>query len=129
MAAPKTALNHNHASTARNFGNTAQGLLKVKLTETGRSASAIRPLLIRPDEVLSLKRAAHHAGRSEAAVRRLCREFGIARQLGASGRIEVSAPGLEMVLHNDLEALEHLRQGEREHPSVRRYLDHLGLPS
>ncbi len=42
--------------------------------------------------------------------------------------MEISAPGLEMVIHGDFEALDKLRMGEREDPVVRRYFEWLGLP-
>jgi hypothetical protein len=34
-----------------------------------------------------------------------------------------------MVLHRDMTALALLRRGDREHPRVRRYFEHLGLPT
>lgn len=85
------------------------------------------PLLIAPDDVIPLKEAAHRASRSLDTVRRWVVDYGIGRQLGPGGRIEVSAPALEMVLHGDWDALRLLRAGENAHPRVVRYRVHLGL--
>ena len=87
------------------------------------------PLLMHPDEVMTLKEAAHRANRSVDATRRIVHEYRIYRQMGRSGRIEVSALGLEMVLHDDCVALDFLRAGERSNPVVAKYLRHLGLSS
>ena len=86
------------------------------------------PVLMRRDEVIALKRAVVHSGKSEATIRRWCKAHGIARQSGPAAPLEISLLALEMVLHADLEALELLRNGERSNPIVRRYVDHLGLP-
>lgn len=88
-----------------------------------------RPLLMHADEVLSLKEAAHRANRSVDRMRRLVDEYGIGRQMGRAGRVEVSALALEMVLHGDDVALERLKGGDRSHPAVVVYLRHLGLPT
>lgn len=94
------------------------------------SASIARrlPVLMRRDEIITLKRAAHHAGRSAKTIRRWCQEHGIARQSSSSAPLEISLLALEMLLHGDLEALEMLRAGQRSAAEVRRYVDHLGLP-
>ena len=80
-------------------------------------------------EVISLKRAVHHVGRSPDTVRRWCRIHGIARQSSPTAPLEISIVGLTMVQHGDLDALERLREGRRDLPEVRRYLEHLGLPT
>lgn len=85
-------------------------------------------VLMHRDEVIPLKRAMDHSGKSEPTIRRWCRAYGIARQSGRSAPLEISILGLEMVLHADFEALEALRAGDRASPLVRRYVDHLGLP-
>lgn len=82
---------------------------------------------MRPGEVLSLKRAADHAGRDDSTLRRWAKIHGIARQAGRNARLKFSAPGLEMVLQGEFDALEHLRAGRRNHPDVVRIFDHLGL--
>lgn len=82
---------------------------------------------MRPDEATSLKAAARYARRDVKTVRRWCRQFGVCRQVVPGGPVEISRPGLEMVLAGDMEALERLRSGDRAHPSVARYYDFLGL--
>lgn len=86
------------------------------------------PVLMRPDECLNIKRAAHHAGKNDRTIRRWIKQHGIGRQSANGGPYDVSLPALEMVMHGDLAALEMLRSGQRSAPAVRRYLDFLGLP-
>ena len=88
---------------------------------------APKAILMRPDEIVGLKRAALHAGRSVDTIRRWSRHYGIARQAGPGAPLEVSLLALEMVLHSDFDALEELRAGRRGSPLVVRFLDHLGL--
>ncbi len=91
-------------------------------------AAKLAPILMKPDEVLHLERAAYHAGKSTDTIRRWCRRHGIARQSCPNAPLEISAVGLEMVLHGDFDALEILRAGGRSDPAVRKYIDHLVLP-
>lgn len=86
------------------------------------------PVLMKPEEIIILKQAANRAGLSVDTVKRLCRKHGISRQSGPNSRMQISALGLEMVLHDDMAALDALRCGRREDRLVRRYLNHLGLP-
>lgn len=86
------------------------------------------PILMKPDEIICLKEAAHRARRTEKTTSGLCKEYRIVRQAVPGAPLEISAPALEMVLHNDVEALELFRRGRRSHPRVMLYFDHLGLP-
>ncbi len=79
-------------------------------------------------DIINLKKAVELARRSPKTVRGWCRQHGIGRQSGPCAPMEISAPGLEMVIHGDFEALDKLRMGEREDPVVRRYFEWLGLP-
>ncbi|MCD1644803.1 hypothetical protein [Aurantimonas coralicida] len=88
----------------------------------------VAPVLMRRDEVICIKRAAHHARRSDRTIRRWIKQHGIGRQSAGGGPYDVSLPALEMVIHGDLDALEILRSGQRSVPMVRRYLEFLGLP-
>ena len=85
------------------------------------------PILMRRSDVISLKEAVYRTGKSDKTIRNWCKEFCIARQSSPSAPVEISAPALEMVIHGDIEALELLRRGERLHPRVKRFFDHLGL--
>lgn len=87
------------------------------------------PLLMRADEIVLIDQAHRHSGRSYSTLRRYAHDFGIARSVGKNGVLEFSLPALEMVLHRDMTALALLRRGDREHPRVRRYFEHLGLPT
>lgn len=87
------------------------------------------PILIRPDEVINLKEAAHRISKAEKTVRGICKKYRIARQISAGSPLEISAPALLMICHGDIAALELLRQERRDHPRVRRYFDFLGLPA
>jgi len=86
------------------------------------------PVLMRPDEVINVQRAAHAVGRSEKTVRRWCREYRIARQSSPNSPLDISLPALHMVAAGDPIALELLRNGNRTDPRVSRYYDHLGIP-
>ena len=86
------------------------------------------PILMKPDEIINLKEAAHRARRTEKTASAMCKEFRISRQTMPGAPLEISAPALEMVLHGDAEALELFRQGKRHHVRVRHYFDHLGIP-
>lgn len=83
---------------------------------------------MRADEIISLKEAVFSSGMSESTIRRLCRIHGIARQTTGSAPLQISRVALEMVLHGDLEALQKLRDGKRNEPEVRRYIEFVGLP-
>jgi hypothetical protein len=85
------------------------------------------PILMRSDEIINLKTAIHSTGRDGRTLRGWCKEFGIGRQAKPGAPIEISAPALEMIIHGDIVALELLREGNRSHPRVRRYFDHIGL--
>ncbi|WP_311272128.1 MULTISPECIES: hypothetical protein [unclassified Rhizobium] len=87
----------------------------------------LAPILMRRDEIINLKTAVHLTGRSEKTVRGWCKQYGIGAQSCAGAPLEISAPGLEMVRHGDIIALELLRAGKRDHPRVSRIFDHLGL--
>jgi hypothetical protein len=85
------------------------------------------PVLMWPEEILTLQQAAFRAKRSEKTIRRLCREFGIGGRSASGGPLQISAPALEMVLSSDLPALDLLRDGRRDAPEVVRYLRSLQL--
>lgn len=87
------------------------------------------PILMHRDEVICLKVAVYRTGRSDKTIRNWCKEFGIGVQPLPGAPLEISAPALEMVKHGDIATLELLREGKRDHPHVRRYFEHVGLPS
>lgn len=84
------------------------------------------PLLFRPGEAVDLKAAVHISGRDEKTVRRLCREYGIARQSFPGAPLEIHRVGLEMALHGDRRSIALLRGGFRDHPVVELYFTHCG---
>lgn len=88
----------------------------------------LAPILMRHDEIINLKMAVHVTGRSERTIRDWCRDFGIGVKACPGSPLQISAPALEMVKHGDFAALELLREGNRQHPRVKRIFDHLGLP-
>lgn len=85
-------------------------------------------LLIRHDEIMVMAEAATHSGKSVKTIRRWCTKYGIARQSAPNAPLQISRIGLEMVLHGDWPALEHLHAGDREHRLVRWYRAFVGLP-
>lgn len=80
------------------------------------------PILSLPGETCPLKIAAHRAGKNERTIRRWCKQYGIGMQPSPGAPIEVNTIALEMVMHGDTDALELLRDGQRSHPRVIRYL-------
>ncbi|MEO9299011.1 hypothetical protein [Devosia alba] len=85
------------------------------------------PVPMWQNEILSLQQAAFETNQSEKTIRRLCIEFGIGRRSARGGHYQISSPALQMVMSNDLVALELLRAGQREAPEVIRYLRALQL--
>lgn len=84
--------------------------------------------LMRPDEILELKRAAHFAKRSQKTLREWAESHGIARQSGPNGKLEFSAPAIQMVLQGRFDILERFRNGDRISPDIREYFDAYGIP-
>ncbi|QKC81524.1 hypothetical protein [Mesorhizobium sp. NZP2077] len=87
-----------------------------------------KAVLMRRDEIFSVSQAAHYAKRTEKTIRGWVKNDGIGRQAKKGGPIEISRIALLMVLQNDEVALELLRNGERSHPDVLRYIREIGVP-
>ncbi|MNE69810.1 hypothetical protein D3C80_1655590 [compost metagenome] len=85
------------------------------------------PVPINPDEILSVKEAAHLAQQPERTIRRWARQYGIGRQPERHSPLQVSVLALEMRLCGDDAALDLLRSNCRDDPAVRYYSDRLGL--
>ena len=98
--------------------------------ETALPSSSKRPkaVLMRADDIIDIKRAADFARRSDKTIRHWVKNYGIGRQASPCAPIEVSLVALSMVLHGDMEALELLRNGERSHPDVLRFIREVGVP-
>lgn len=86
-----------------------------------------KPVLMRRDEIIGVKKAAHEAARNEKTIREYAKRYGIGRQTGPNSLLEISIPALNMVLQGDFEALEQLRNGNRSHPDVVRHLNFAGI--
>jgi hypothetical protein len=97
--------------------------------ETGER---LRPLWIPQEEAVTVDRAVEMFKRdyhvSRDTVRRLVLLHRLHTQTGHRGLWRISAPGLAMALAGDVEAIELLRQDDREHPDVARYFKRLGIP-
>lgn len=88
-----------------------------------------RPVNILPDEGLSLQQAAFYSGRSERELRReLGPRYGISGKIIQGGRIEFSAPCLQLVLQARFDLLEIFRDGHRDHPEVTQLFFEFGIP-
>ncbi|PWE55594.1 hypothetical protein DEM27_15455 [Metarhizobium album] len=92
-----------------------------------RGGDSLWPILMEPDDIISVKEAMFRADLDHKAVRRLCKMHAIARQTGRSAPLQISGPAFEMVISGDMVALELLRANRRDHPRVQRYFDHLGI--
>lgn len=91
------------------------------------TGNALSPILIKPGDSKNISRAAEAVGISEKTCRRVFKLHKLGSQAGNKATISVSMPALCMVVHNDFEALELLRSGDRHHPKVQRYFIHLGI--
>lgn len=85
-------------------------------------------VMMRPDEVINLKRARHLTGLSERTLREWADDYGIARQTGEGGKLEFSIPALMMVKQGRFDLLERFRNGDRDSPDIREYFDLFGVP-
>nr|BAT30100.1 hypothetical protein [Aureimonas sp. AU22] len=85
------------------------------------------PVLMRPEEIISLKEAAYRTGKNEKTIRRWCKEDGIGRRSSLGAPWEISAVALEAKRYGDREALDLLREGHRDSPIVTRYFLSLGI--
>ena len=77
------------------------------------SGTSVLPILMHRSDIITLKEAIYRTGKSDRTLRNWCKQFGIGRQTSPGAPLEISAPGLEMVLHGDFDALELLREGNR----------------
>lgn len=85
------------------------------------------PVPMRPEEVISVKQAAHQSALQERIIRRWSRDYGIGRQAEPGSPLQISAVALEMRLCGDDVALELLRLNRRTEPKVCFYLERLGF--
>lgn len=92
------------------------------------SAPKPKAVLMRRDDICDVKTAAYEARRSPKRIRYWARHLGIGRQASPTSPIEISRIALLMVLQGDLDALELLRNGERSHPDVLRFIREVGVP-
>jgi hypothetical protein len=82
---------------------------------------------MQPQDIIFLSRAAERTRKTERTIRRWCPALRYRPPVRTNAPWEISAPALEMVVYNDMDALELLRGGERCARQVRRYFDHLGI--
>lgn len=101
--------------------------LRPSAAAPNEDASGPPPILVENGDVIVLKAAVRLVNRNERTIRRWCKRYRIARQAGPAAPLEISAPALLMVASGDTMALELLRSGDRQHPRVSRYFDHLGV--
>lgn len=87
-----------------------------------------KAVLMRRDEICNVKTAASEAGKTIKTIREWVKFYGIGRQTTPTSPIEISRIALLMVQQGDFDALELLRDGERSHPSVLRYIRAVGVP-
>ncbi|MEO9336996.1 hypothetical protein ABFT80_06110 [Mesorhizobium sp. SB112] len=92
----------------------------------------LRPLWIPRAEAVTVKQALAVFEKdyrlSEDTLRRLVKQFALANQTMLGAPLRISAPGLAMVLDGDHNALDLLRQDDRQHSDVVRYFRRLGIP-
>lgn len=86
----------------------------------------LRPIVVRSAEGASLSDAAEATGLSERTLRRWNTKFRIARRTDGS-RLLFSLPAVLMLMHDDDEALDLLRDGKRAEPRVVQYFEAAGV--
>jgi hypothetical protein len=88
----------------------------------------MKPVPMLPDEIIRIEEAAHRAGVCARTIRRWNQAHAIGRQSSAGAPLQISVIALEMVMEGNTEALQRLRDNDRAHPDVRRYIDRIGVP-
>jgi transposase len=86
----------------------------------------LAPIFVMPHEAIAVKEAVSRFGYSDKHIRRLFARYKLGAKAGRNSPLRISEPALSMVQHGDFAALERLRDGERDHPSVVRYFLQLG---
>jgi hypothetical protein len=116
-------------TTAEAVSQSPRDLFDGRAPQGQDTAHALWPILMRPDDIVLMKRAVDLTGKDERTLRNWNKRFRVGRQSSRSAPIEFSAPALIMLLHGDMFALEELRKGNRTHTRVARYFDFLGIPT
>lgn len=79
------------------------------------------PVPMLPGEIITVQQAAYYAGFGERTIRGWRKRLGIGRQPEHNGPIQISIIALEMALAGRRDAIELLRNGDREHRLVRHF--------
>ena len=90
------------------------------------SERVLMPILVRRYEEIDVKAAMTLTGWSDRTIRRAFNKYRLGAKADRNSPLRISEPALMMLKHGDHEALDLLRAGEREHPSVARYFRELG---
>ncbi|MBO9100342.1 MULTISPECIES: hypothetical protein [unclassified Rhizobium] len=85
------------------------------------------PILMKPTDIVGMKRAEQLSGRDARTVKRWCLDYRIGHQSTPNAPWEISGPALVMIRHGDFDALELLRAGDRACPQVTRIFDFTGF--
>lgn len=80
------------------------------------------PVPMLGSEIIRIDSACWYAEVCDRTIRGWAKKHGIGRQAGKSGTLKISLPALLMVVDDQLETLERLRAGDRDHPAVEFYL-------
>lgn len=87
----------------------------------------VLPVPMAPDEVISIREAAHRARVCTKTIRRWVHADGIGRQSKPGAPLQISAIALEMKVCGDQKALGLLRNNNRLHPLVQFYHSRVGV--
>ncbi|RWX74447.1 hypothetical protein EPK99_25010 [Neorhizobium lilium] len=88
----------------------------------GRDGDRKVPVPMIGSEIIHIESACWYADVCDKTIREWAKLDGIGRQAGKSATLKVSLPALLMKVDGQLETLERLRSGDRDHPSVEFYL-------
>lgn len=87
-----------------------------------------KAVLMRRDDICDVKTAAYEARKTPKTIRCWVKLHGIGRQASPTAPIEISRIALLMVQQGAWDTLELLRNGERSHPEVLRFIREVGVP-
>ncbi len=102
--------------------NPASSLLEYDEMQRGIAGGRKVPVPMLGSEIIRVESACCYADVCDRTIRDWAKRDGIGRQAGKSGTLKISLPALLMKVDNQMETLERLREGDRDHPAVEFYL-------
>lgn len=99
-----------------------RNLLQHDDASRGRRGSRAAPVQMLPHEIVRIETAMLIGQVGDKTIRVWAKRDGIGRQSDKCAPLQISAPALCMRVDNQMEAIERLRNGDRDHPLVQFYI-------